>query len=615
MRFRSFESILDECLAAVHQGEAIEDCLARYPRQAERLRPLLQLASRLGTALVPTARPVARATAWSLVRQRAGSLRSSRRRGLGLPAVSYSAWLRPAAIILAVFFALGAVTSGTTLAAQDSLPDSPLYRVKLATEDVHLWLVFDEQHEAEILLDQSAERTAEIRELVQKRQEVPGIVLSALQDRNERAAAIVVANPDAFKLRDRLKSQALDQEHLLVSILPDVKESAGDDYSEALAAVHNTYWVGSESFYTPLLPEDIGGGVLKISGVPELGEGGRWTLGGVPVGIDQRTIGLGDIKSGSSADFVIAIGPGGRWQALSISRIDTELPAIVSEIQGEIESVEDDHIVIGGQAIPITGETIIKLKLKKGASVTVKLDHSATGVVADTVAANGESRGVDSTKLTYEGTIERDLSEATDLLTVGGRDFALTELTNYDFRAGPPVAGARARIHAGVNEDGELEAQDIAVLAADDADDEVYLTGTFEGALPGSSSWKVSGLQLDPPPGNNELDQGSVIFLEARLVNGFLVASRYQVVQSPDTGKLVRLEGMVTTIDDAIWDMGFGAVRVGSTAEVSGKPLAGTRAIVWGRTDSDSGLFDAVFVRVLDQRPIVTQPTDPQPEG
>ena len=62
--------------------------------------------------------------------------------------------------------------------------------MKLASEDVHLWFVFDEQHEAEILLDQSNERTEEIRAMSRDGKEIPGIVLDALHDRNERAAAI-----------------------------------------------------------------------------------------------------------------------------------------------------------------------------------------------------------------------------------------------------------------------------------------------------------------------------------------------------------------------------------------------------------------------------------------
>jgi hypothetical protein len=39
MRFRSFHSILDECVEATQHGATVESCLARYPRHAQRLKP------------------------------------------------------------------------------------------------------------------------------------------------------------------------------------------------------------------------------------------------------------------------------------------------------------------------------------------------------------------------------------------------------------------------------------------------------------------------------------------------------------------------------------------------------------------------------------------------
>jgi hypothetical protein len=613
MIIRSYVPILDECLAAIMRGETVDDCLTRYPRQAERLRPMLEIASRVGHVPAMTARPVAQAAAWNSVRLRAADLRSGKHRGVSLPTFNYGPWLRPVAIVLALFFAIGAAGSGTALAAQDSLPDSPLYRVKLATENVHLWFVFDERHEAEILLDQSAERTDEIREMVSRRKEVPGIVLSALQDRNERAAEILVEHPEATTLRNALRDRSLDQERLLVRIAAEIKDSASGDYAEALASIHNTYFVGASSFARALLPEDVAGGVLAISGVPKLVDG-KWTLGGVPLGADARTIGFTDLIAGAQADFVIAIGPGGRWHALSVSKIDPGLPSIVhAEIEGEIESIEDDHIIIAGQAIPITKDTLLKLTLKKGEHVRIKMKNSEAGVVADSVSADGGAAGGDEPPLVYEGTAEISLSEATDELAVGGRSFALTELTSYDFTAGTVVAGARVKVEAAVGDHGLLEARSIAVLASDGSPDAVYLIGTLEDARP--NLWVVSGLEIDPPPGNDVPPEGSVVALDARLVAGEIAPFRYTVVQSPETEDLVRVEGTVTTIDGSTWNMGFGQVRVDSRAEVAGEPQAGTRAIVWGRKHPDTGVFEAVYVRVLDQRPVTPPLEELTPES
>src|SRR5207247_8813599 len=130
-------------------------------------------------------RPWPRAAACHCVRQRATDLRSSPQ-PVQL-SFDYGAWLRPVAITLAVLLALFGATGGTVLAAQNSLPDSPLYRVKLATEDVRLWFVFDDVHQAEILIDQSNERMEEILQLNGQDKPAPSMLLHALHGRNTRA--------------------------------------------------------------------------------------------------------------------------------------------------------------------------------------------------------------------------------------------------------------------------------------------------------------------------------------------------------------------------------------------------------------------------------------------
>ena len=91
------------------------------------------------------------------------------------------------------------------------MPDSPLYGLKLASEDARLWFVFDDKREAEILLDQSNERIDEITTMVSRGEPVPEKALSALQDRNDRAAAILLehsktqrfAQESSHKLRSK----------------------------------------------------------------------------------------------------------------------------------------------------------------------------------------------------------------------------------------------------------------------------------------------------------------------------------------------------------------------------------------------------------------------------
>jgi hypothetical protein len=54
-----FEWILEDCLKWLRSGQSPEECLAAYPDHAERLRPLLLLASHIRTAPAPQPRPLA----------------------------------------------------------------------------------------------------------------------------------------------------------------------------------------------------------------------------------------------------------------------------------------------------------------------------------------------------------------------------------------------------------------------------------------------------------------------------------------------------------------------------------------------------------------------------
>ncbi len=603
MLFRSFQTILDECLWSLQKGDTVEACLDRYPRQATHLRPYLELASRMSQSPLVAPRPIAEATAWSALRGRAAELRTGKRRRKAVRTTSYGAWLRPVAAALAAVFALTALSSGTALAAQDSMPDSPLYRVKLATEDIHLWLVFDEEHEAELLLDQSKERSNEIRAMSRQGKEIPGIVLEALHNRTERAAAIIAERPDAIGLRDELRAQALGQEKLLVAVQSDVDPSASQDYREAFATVHNSYLLGTGTFATALLSEDLADGVQTVSGVVSLTEAG-WTVGGIAVGVDGRTISGQELVEGATAELIVGVSSNGRRHALSVTRISVNPTPSDLIVSGEIEEVTSDHIVIAGQTIPITDATFLKGQAKKGKRVSVRFSSTAAGVVAATVGSN--SAADDATSLTFEGVMETDLAEETEELIVSGQRFLITSGTSFDFTAGNAGDGVRVRVDANAGEDDALEAQRVIVLAADRPRDSTYLVGTFEGARPGI--WVVSGIELGSPPGNAEAPEaGSIVAIDAREADDLLDATGVFVVQQPGQS-LVRVEGTASTIDDTVWNFGFGAVTVDSTAEVSGKPVAGARAIVWGSKDED-GAIEASYVRVLDERAVITPPT------
>ncbi len=602
MRFRTFRSVLDECLAALQRGDSVEACLARYPRHAERLRPLLTLAQRIGQTPAQPPRAWAQETAWELIRSRAADLRrGGRRRGAG---IDYGAWLRPLAIAAALLLAVIGGTSATALAAQDALPDSPLYRVKLWTEDARLWLVFDDSHEAEILLDQSNERVAEITAMVQKNKDIPANVLSALYDRNQRAAAILAGRPQELALRARLRDQSAAQEDLLLALWENVPDSARDEYAKTVALVHNTRLQGSGAAVS-ITPQDLAGGIRHIEGAVSPVAEGIWNVGGLDVRIDDRTIGRAALQQGATAKLVVAVGAAGELQALSLSTIAVDAPPTRALVSGEIQQVTDKGIWLsGGQFIPFSSQTIQTGKLKVGERVEVTLETTQAGTVASSVKAAAAEAPGERDSVTLEGTITDEVSSKSSQWNVGGLTFE-TSGAAVDARAGRATKGARVLVEATID-NGKLVATSITVLASQRDATAIHIVGRVQSAPAGV--WMVGGLRISPPAGAPPAPEGSVLAVEAVREGQDLRATQTTIVEQPGQSGIVRVLAAVRSIHDGAWEVDTGRVRIASTTVVSGNPVPGGRALIWGR-QSPSGDLEAIYVRGLDTAPVTATAT------
>ena len=608
MVLRTFDSILDECLLSMQHGDSLDACLDRYPSHADRLRPLLALADKVGRTPPNLPRPWQQATAWHRVKQRADELRAPPP-GVRVQ-LPFAAWLRPVAITAAVLAAFFGVTGGTALAAQNSLPDSPLYRVKLATEEVRLLFVFDDTREAEILIDQSNERMDEILTLARQDKPIPGNVLSALRNRNERTANILADHQEQADLLTTFAQQSESQEGRLILLFPDVSRSAYDDYTETVAAVHNARLPGADRL-VGIQPEELSAGVSQISGVTQQVGAGLWTVGGVEVRVDQTTIGASELQPGTTARFVVGKNSRGQLRALTSTIVQTSVPPSDSVVSGEIEQVTDKGIVIGGQFIPITADTIRTGKLKAGQKVQVKVRKSEAGTVASTVRPAPAPATADSPgQLTFEGVIEGDVSTSNDEWKIGGLTFQITANTDVDAQGGAAKDGARVVVEASL-EDDELLAHSVTVLAAGADKNVAFVIGTFEKSSNGV--WRIGGIELVPPERMEEPQPGTLLALDLRRRGRDLEVQSTTVIEGPDDPSLVRLSGAISKIDGAFWTLDFGTVRVASTADFSGpEPEVGVRALVWGK-QNQSAVFEATFARVLDDNPVITTPT-PSPD-
>ncbi len=588
----------------------MEHIVARYPRHATRLRSALALAARVQSSPRVTPRAQAQEQSWRRIRERAHQLRTGGRR-VAARRANYGAVLKPAGALVAVLLLVSSFGGGLAYASQDAMPDSPLYSVKLATEDIRLWFVFDEKHEAEILLDQSDQRVDEIRGMVSQGKMIPENVLGALENRNRRAAAILQDRPEESGLRARVLTQAEEQEDLLLALWQQVSDDAHDEYTEAVASLHNVrLGGGTGTALVAMQPEELLGGILSISGQAQLLDDGTWSIGGVAVNIDDRTLGNGEIVAGLTARVVVALSANDRRQALSLiggGLLDG--PDTGAFVNGVVEEITSEGIRVGGTWLRFSDSTVQTYDIELGEIAQITVMTTEDGIVAGEIKPAVSTRSSTEIRaLTFEGTIEGDISGSKSEWLIGGFQFGITESTVIDASAGDVRDGARVQVEA-VNDRGELQASRVSVLASETEAEVVTVIGIFDGFQ--GAQWIVSGLPIIPPENGDEPQVGALISVETeRGDGGDLTASGFFEIEATDDEDLVRAQGTISGITGSRWTLEFGDVSVLATAEIAGgEPGVGQRVLIWSEPGDDGDLV-ARYVRVLDHEPILSALVD-----
>ncbi|MFC1990758.1 DUF5667 domain-containing protein [Chloroflexota bacterium] len=159
---KEFDNILDECLDRILKGETVEDCLASYPEHAAELEPLLRTSLDTKNALAIKPRPEFRERAGYQFRAALQEMEQKRERRLFFG-------LQPqwATAVIAVLVLMLASVS-TVAAASGSMPDGPLYPVKLAAETVQLALTPSTLGKAELYAMLADKRVTEIVKMADK---------------------------------------------------------------------------------------------------------------------------------------------------------------------------------------------------------------------------------------------------------------------------------------------------------------------------------------------------------------------------------------------------------------------------------------------------------------
>ncbi|HVC32002.1 MAG TPA: DUF5667 domain-containing protein [Chloroflexota bacterium] len=154
---QSIADILETCCQHLARGESIETCLAAHPSHRAELLRLLPIAVR-ARALASDPDPVYAAGAQRRFRRTVATVRASQpASGSGI-----LGWLQRLALPVAIVVVLVLSGFGLTQAADNTLPDNPLYTVKQAQESVARVLTRGPEQRAALEMKFANQRLQEI---------------------------------------------------------------------------------------------------------------------------------------------------------------------------------------------------------------------------------------------------------------------------------------------------------------------------------------------------------------------------------------------------------------------------------------------------------------------
>jgi hypothetical protein len=275
-----FERALDECLSQLNTGEfSLDEVLGRYPEHEAELRPLLQMAMRIRQMPKAVPSPAARAAGrQQLLAAVAKKKREKARARPGLlrrvgenAAILVQPLVRPqrpslrlAQAIAALLVVVSLVSAGTVRVAAGSLPDSPLYSIKLTAERVQLALTTTPASKARLHITYSERRLAEARALWKAGKGVSETTLQAMESENSGALVAIsqVSEQERFSLLTDFALLTERQQTTLEEMKPEVSPPDQETVEKALEATGEHQWVATEAMTNP----DV---LLKLKPSPE----------------------------------------------------------------------------------------------------------------------------------------------------------------------------------------------------------------------------------------------------------------------------------------------------------------------------------------------------------
>jgi len=159
---KKLNEIFDRCFEGLLSGSlTLDECLKQYPEYAHELEALLQTALSVEKAAAITPSPEIKAHIRYHLQLRMAHVGKAHR-------AAFRSWQPRWAIAVMAVLLILLLGSSTVFAAGGSMPGSPLYPVKIATEDVRLSLTSSPVSKAELYATYADRRVVELGYLAEK---------------------------------------------------------------------------------------------------------------------------------------------------------------------------------------------------------------------------------------------------------------------------------------------------------------------------------------------------------------------------------------------------------------------------------------------------------------
>lgn len=257
----------------MQQLAAIRPVAARSPAAAHKGRAAyLQMAENLKAGV--SAAPAARLNMWIWIKQSVfGSERKERK-----PMFNAIASI---ILVLSLLLGSGGITAA---AAQGSLPDDPLYQVKLLAEDLRLWLTSDPQKEINLLTTYSDRRVAEMQSLIEAGETPPEALQTRYQNQVEQAIRLAAGLPSAqaTPALEKIRACLQSQEQLMLQLQTNQPEFADPVMLQTRQMLRERLQWLEEGLQDPLQLQQRLQQQNSQPPSPATGEGSPWTTGTPP---------------------------------------------------------------------------------------------------------------------------------------------------------------------------------------------------------------------------------------------------------------------------------------------------------------------------------------------